>query len=674
MLHAEFRFYGLLPIICGDGVPGWMCGVVDAAMCLPSRHDRLQKLLAGVVLITSILLLLCAQRAEAVELTRSPYNAAVVTETASGTHIEVPDRPAGVFYRATLDPDRTYLVRIRGQATARSVVMRVGRDGELGYGRAPTGLYAFRVTGVEELELLLFRHYATDDESYLVREITVTQCDACPGDAQLRQQILDDRPALVDALAAGDTYAAAVEVMRWAAPRTPVIGGSPAPLLPTPGLSAAEMYYDNFASGLTGVLCSGASDFLVKLLALFDIEATEFDFGDPAVFTHATVIVAAQHDGAKEWYMLDPTYSARMVLKGSGLPVPLLETLELWRSGNSALMDVDDASISSRRIVYDPDANGVPADLRCADASSSSGWSGCGLEHLQHDYGDVFQAAGYGLGQDAMWGLLAFGELFSSEYFGTPPELLADLARFITAVRTSDPDTHVADLPFVPRLAGEPPSLVGTPQVGATLHAGAGAWTVSPGRWDGVRVPAERHDLAVRWHRCTSSCVPIDGAHEFAYTVQDADRGTRLLARVTAQNRWGRSDPLDTPLAAVVPDVAQLLGGARPALPAPASRSTPPAGRRRQEVRIAGRAQVGRRLRCLLGGSNVRRRYTVTWTGNGRRLTRGRTYLVRRRDVGTRLTCKVMIGRRSVGTARARWVAPVGRRAKYAGGPWAAAR
>jgi hypothetical protein len=620
-----------------------------SAGCRDTLAQRLARL-AGAVVVGAWILLVYASPAAAVQLTRSPYNAPVISDSKHGTLIQTLTRPAGLLYRATLDPDRTYRVRIRGQATAAGIVMRVARNGTLDYKRAPTGLYAFRVTGVEELELLLFGHYETDDESYLVREMTVTACDDCPGDTQLRQQILDERPALAAALDADDSYTAAVEVMRWAAPRIPVPGGEPLPQLATGGLSAAEMYYDNFDSGQVGVRCSGAADFLVKLLALFDIPATELDFGDPAVLTHATVIVPVVRGGVEEYFQLDPTYNARVLMRDSSVPVPLLEALELWRSGNSELLRVDDLSLGPRRIVYDPDRAGVPASLRCEDVSIASGWSGCGLQHLDHDSGSLFGAAGYGRGQDAMFGLLAFGQLFSSEYFRTPPNLLAMLTRLKIALQTGDGDQHVADLALVPRPAGEGPSLTGTPDVGAALRVVPGDWALTPGRWDRVRTPAGTSDLAVQWHRCADACRPIGGAQGMEYRAHEADRGARLLARVRAHNRWGSSRSLDTPLTAAVADAVR---DERPAPPVPATTvGAVPARRHAVRVRIAGRARVGRLLRCSVEGAP--RSHRMTWSRNRRWVARGRSHVVRRRDVGTRLTCRVVMGKRSLGSAHLR--------------------
>ena len=74
------------------------------------------------------------------------------------------------------------------------------------------------------------------------------------------------------------------------------------------------------------------------------------------------------------------------------------------------------------------------------------------------------------------------------------------------------------------------PTILGTAEVGATLHAGKGTWTNEP------------TSFAYQWKRCNATggeCVAISGATSQAYTVAIADHGHALLVAVTAKNAFG---------------------------------------------------------------------------------------------------------------------------------------
>src|SRR3954468_18229405 len=115
----------------------------------------------------------------------SPYGRVEVDETPAQATIRVVDRPGGVSYVAALDPAKTYRVRVRGRVERKGVVLRFRTDDRYVYDRAPNGLATLRVRDARELEVLVFRHYADDDERYRLQELTVEEC-ACPGDADLR--------------------------------------------------------------------------------------------------------------------------------------------------------------------------------------------------------------------------------------------------------------------------------------------------------------------------------------------------------------------------------------------------------------------------------------------------------------------------------------------------------
>jgi hypothetical protein len=577
---------------------------------------------------------------------RAAYNLVDASDAGGITTMTVTARPGGLSYTAELDPTKTYRLRIVGRTAQTGVVMRIRTDDRLQYLRAPNGLYGARVVATKQLEILLFRHYASDDEQYRIFEVSLQDCAAaCPGDADLRNEILRARPGLAAALAREDRLAAAVEVMHWAAPRIPVSGGSPLLQTRTDGLTAAELWYEQLRSNEVGVLCGGASAFLIKLLDLFDIPSFELDFGDPAVYTHATVVVDAGDAITPAWHLLDPTYDAVLQVAGSGAPLPLPEALEAWRAGRSDLIDVRTESLVGRPIVTDPDGDGIVETLRC-DEDAASGWSGCGLAQLAHDFDEVFDDAGHGRGYDAMLSLLARGTLFSTDHFGTPEAFQAMHDTLRAALRDDDAAVHVADLPLAPRNVTAPS--LARAGVADVFTVDAGSWRLRPGNWDRARQDLDSSPRAgVRWLRCRDRCVAIAGAAQMTYAPSLADVGARLIAEVSVANRWGSTTTKTSataPIAAQTPvDAPRSLLSPREesaVAPAgrPATRATPP------RLRIEGVRRVGEGLRCVARG--LQRSAHVTWWREhaGRVGTNGRRYVVRSKDTGHRIACRAAFG------------------------------
>jgi hypothetical protein len=94
-----------------------------------------------------------------------------------------------------------------------------------------------------------------------------------------------------------------------------------------------------------------------------------------------------------------------------------------------------------------------------------------------------------------------------------------------------------------PPVAGEPPTLLGVPQTGATLSA-------SPGTWTSLPAPT----VAFQWQRCTdtsaSDCVAIPNATGTTYTVTAADVGrtVRVVEAGTSNARTAFSASTAVPV------------------------------------------------------------------------------------------------------------------------------
>jgi hypothetical protein len=89
-----------------------------------------------------------------------------------------------------------------------------------------------------------------------------------------------------------------------------------------------------------------------------------------------------------------------------------------------------------------------------------------------------------------------------------------------------------------------PPTIAGSPQLGATLTATTGTWSGNPSSY------------AYQWRRCDTSggsCAAIAGATSSTYTLAGADVGATIRVAVTASNSGGSSTAVSDPTAVIQP-------------------------------------------------------------------------------------------------------------------------
>jgi hypothetical protein len=167
----------------------------------------------------------------------------------------------------------------------------------------------------------------------------------------------------------------------------------------------------------------------------------------------------------------------------------------------------------------------------------------------------------------------------------TPRSLIFPLMLATVFVITAAPFATGArkDVPGQqPPVNQSPPSVSGTPIVGATL-------TADPGTWSG---PGVKFDF--QWQRCDAGgngCTDISGARSSSYLVAAADVGLRLRILVTATNKNGSASAASAASATVA---AAPVSAPTVVPPAPL---TPPS--------ISGTPQEGQTLQASSG----------TWSG-----------------------------------------------------------
>jgi hypothetical protein len=570
-----------------------------------TSHLRVRYLLAVLV---GALCWTASASAGSVSLANAPYGTPQIANTSVGTTIGVNPGPAGLYYRATLDPSRTYRLTVMGAPTSTgNFVLRLQEDGHLTYLAAPKGPSVYRISGVTNFEVLLYRD---SPGTYLVRSMTLEDCAGlCKTDDDLKAEILANAPGLSSALESHDSYLASQILLKWAAPKVVWASGDPAPFN-TAGLSASEIYYDYFQPGYGGVYCGGAADFFHKILNLFGVSNFELDFGTVTdELTHATVIVpVTASDGTADYRIVDPTFDFTLQLINSGQPASLPVALELWRSGLTNRVVFDTGSLADRAVLYDTHDDGQYVEQTCGQLPVTAG---CSLTDSMTLWAPYLIRDGFQTGNAAYLQLLGTTSLFTPDAFGVPSELQTTLATFKTAVANSDDSVHIADPPLPPVAEAVPTLSSDKPVVGDRLLSSTVSWNAI----DPVT------SVSYQWMSCAESagnCSAIPDATSDTYLAQPSDAGHELYMAVTAQNIDGASAPENSALTGTVatppapaPQTTLSAGSAAPSVQPPAGTTTAPSAAKTGATPVSSKSRSSG-LRMSLRRTHETVRLTAT--------------------------------------------------------------
>jgi hypothetical protein len=109
--------------------------------------------------------------------TITPFNNPIIRHRGTDVTISSDGKPAGIFYRRILDPQRKYRVNVLGRSISSIATLRT-RTGqaEPQYNVAPDGKMEFVISGAPSLELLI---YADNPFEYRVDSVSIEFCDIC---------------------------------------------------------------------------------------------------------------------------------------------------------------------------------------------------------------------------------------------------------------------------------------------------------------------------------------------------------------------------------------------------------------------------------------------------------------------------------------------------------------
>jgi hypothetical protein len=214
----------------------------------------------------------------------------------------------------------------------------------------------------ERLEALL---YSDAPYTFDVHSLIVEPCRDCITDETLRRRI-----AAEAAVGAGDPPLVTARKVRDWVEKTVVFGQDPADIAVTTNAVMTEPawqpYVDIFVPHRGGVWCGGIARYYQKILAVFELPSLTVDIGyEGTELTHVTTLVDVMDQGARRFYVLDPTFAAAYM--NAGGYVDLGDLL----SGKRARFEMDPMS----RVVLIPTADAPAFQM---DVDRTRGRATCG--------------------------------------------------------------------------------------------------------------------------------------------------------------------------------------------------------------------------------------------------------------------------------------------------------
>ncbi len=296
------------------------------------------------------------------DLDKSLFTPAEHSSQVDIIHSQYNHKPEGVGITYNLNPNKRYLVSVAGQYYKKmrpilGVRINGAPDRIL---PAPYGEIFLNVFNTSKVTLFLHIHPKI---KYRLNSIQFHECPQCVDQKEMVQLIQKEKPQLKNLLK-HDHLLAAQSLLDWTANATPIalsklLHDKTENLNPMP----PEEIYNLFNLNLAAVYCGGASLFLNKVLALFNINSFTLDFGDTNNFLTHTTIVVTKHSGDHwKYYIFDPTFNFTFQNPTSGYFLTFSELLDVPPTDIKDKIKINQWSLRKRKfLALKEDAKLCPA-------------------------------------------------------------------------------------------------------------------------------------------------------------------------------------------------------------------------------------------------------------------------------------------------------------------------
>lgn len=280
------------------------------------------------------------------------YHKPVVEIDSKSITISGKNKPAGLFFNYTINPQKRYRIIIDGHTQYGNVKLRIRNDKhKLEYWLDQDGVNEFFYDDVNQVEFLF---YSDKTFSYSLNSIIIEELPTGKTDNDLRKLLLTEIPGLKKALNNAPLDAARL-IMNWVANVGDFATSNEINQITVPTVaksSASEIYYDIFLPNKGGVYCGGYSIFLNKVLRIFNYKSFTIDFGDKQTMTHVVVIIPQKQSKGYKYYLFDPTFNITFRHRKTGKYVPFTEIINLYKNHKTNQLLVDSMSLNQRDWLY----------------------------------------------------------------------------------------------------------------------------------------------------------------------------------------------------------------------------------------------------------------------------------------------------------------------------------